>query len=177
MTEPRIPPLPQEEWSDLLRAVLEGTPGGLERPMNIFTTMARHPELFETWVRFGGQLLFQGTLPARDRELAILRTAANSHCEYEWAQHVGLGRASGLTDEEIESARLPLADHEWSDEDALLLGAVDELDASANLGDATWHALSQRYDERQMIEFPMLVGHYKMVAGALNSMRVQVESA
>ena len=174
---PRVEPLPPEEWSDLLRAVLEGTPGGLERPMNIFTTMARHPDLFETWVRFGGQLLFQGTIPARDRELAILRTAANSNCGYEWAQHVPLGLQSGLSQEEIDAVRVPIGDYDWSESDALLLAAVDELDAACNLSDDTWNALSQRWDEKQMIEFPMLVGHYKMVAGALNSLRVQVEPA
>jgi alkylhydroperoxidase family enzyme len=174
---PRIEPLPPEEWSDLLRAVLEGMPGGLERPMNIFTTMARHPDLFDKWVRFGGQLLMGGTIPARERELVILRTATNCNCEYEWAQHVPLGLQAGLTEEEIEAVGLPIGDRDWSDSDALLLRAVDELDASCNLSDDTWNALSKRHDERQMIEFPMLVGHYKMVAGALNSLRVQLESA
>lgn len=173
--KPRIEPLPEEEWSDLLRGVLDGMPGGLERPMNIFTTMARHPDLFDKWVRFGNQLLMRSTIPARERELIILRTATNSNSPYEWAQHVRIGLAAGLTDEEIEAARLPAGDREWSDSDALLLRAVDELDASCNLSDETWDALAERYDERQMIEFPMLVGHYKMVAGALNSLRVQIE--
>jgi alkylhydroperoxidase family enzyme len=172
---PRVEPLPEGEWSDLLRAVLQGMPGGLERPMNIFTTMARHPDLFDKWVRFGGQLLTQGTIPARERELVILRTATNSNCEYEWAQHVRLGLQAGLLEEEIEAVRLPVGDRDWSDSDALLLNAVDELDASSNLSDETWAALSARYDEKQMIEFPFLVGHYKMVAGALNSLRVQIE--
>jgi alkylhydroperoxidase family enzyme len=173
---PRIDPLPPEEWSDLLRRVLEGMPGGLERPRNVFTTMARHPQLFEPWVRFGGQLLTRGTIPARERELVILRTAINSNSEYEWAQHAPLGRQAGLSDEEIEAARLPIADHDWSEADALILRAVDELDASCTLGDDTWNALSARFDQKQMIEFPMLVGHYRMLAGALNSLRVQVES-
>lgn len=83
--EPRIPPLPESEWSELLRAVLSGTPGGTENPLNVFTTLARHPELFETWLRFGGTLLTRGRLPARERELAILRTAHNCQSPYEWA--------------------------------------------------------------------------------------------
>jgi alkylhydroperoxidase family enzyme len=172
---PRIDPLPPDEWSELLRRVLEGMPGGLERPMNVFTTLARHPDLFEAWIRFGGRLLMGGLIPARDRELAILRTAHNCSSPYEWAQHVPLARASGIEDEEIEALRRPLDEHAWADEDRLLLAAADELHSTSNLSDETWGALSRHYDERQLIELPMLVGHYVMLAGALNSLRVQVE--
>jgi 4-carboxymuconolactone decarboxylase len=172
---PRIDPLPPDEWSGLLRAVLGNTPGGVERPMNIFTTLARHPDLFEAWVRFGGQLLRQSSFTPRERELAIMRTANNCHCDYEWAQHVPLARDAGISDEEIAALRRPLDDHPWSGEERLLLGAVDELDVATDIGDDTWRALARRYDERQLIELPMLVGHYRMLAGALNALRVQVE--
>ena len=35
--------------------------------------------------------------------------------------------------------------------------------------------LAARYDERQLIELPMLVGHYHLVAFTLNSLGVQLE--
>lgn len=172
---PRIDPQPPEEWSELLRRVLEGMPGGVERPMNIFTTIARHPDLFDAWIRLGGRLLMGGLIPARDRELAILRTAHNCNSPYEWAQHVPLARASGVEDAEIDALRLALGEHPWPDQDRLLLTAADELHTTSNLSDETWAALSRHYDERQLIELPMLVGHYVMVAGLLNALRVQVE--
>jgi 4-carboxymuconolactone decarboxylase len=49
------------------------------------------------------------------------------------------------------------------------------LHEKACISDATWTALSERYDERQLIELPMLVGHYHMVAFTLNSLGVQRE--
>ena len=70
---PRIEPLPREEWDDVLTRVLEGSSGGTEEPMHIFTTLARAPgDLFRRWLGFGGALL-GGTLPgssARDRHSA-----------------------------------------------------------------------------------------------------------
>ena len=36
-------------------------------------------------------------------------------------------------------------------------------------------ALADNYDEKQLIEVPMLVGHYHMVAFALNSLGVERE--
>jgi 4-carboxymuconolactone decarboxylase len=169
-------PLPPEEWDDTLRGVLSSMPGGLERPMNVFTTLARHPHLFRAWARFGGQLLMRGTLSPRERELAILRTASNSGSAYEWAQHVRIAREAGVDDADIEAAGRSLDQHQWSDADRLLLKAVDELHSTTDLSDETWSRLAERYDERQLIELPMLVGHYRMLAGALNSLRVQVES-
>ena len=60
----RIDPLPEAEWDDLLRRVLSGAPGGTERPVNVFTTLARHPGLFKDWIRLGGRLLAGGTIDA-----------------------------------------------------------------------------------------------------------------
>jgi AhpD family alkylhydroperoxidase len=175
MSEPRFDPLPPDEWSDLLRTVVENTSAGPDRPMNIFTTIARHGELFDSWVRFGSRLLTRGALPARDRELAILRTATNTGSRYEWAQHVRIGRAAGLSDEEIEAAARPLDEHDWGPGERLVLEAADELHRTSDLSDSTWSRLAARYEERQLIEFPLLVGHYVMVAFALNSLRVQIE--
>jgi alkylhydroperoxidase family enzyme len=171
----RIEPLPEPEWDDVLRGVLSAAPGGTERPVNVFTTLARHPELFKDWLRLGARLLAGGTLDPRERELAILRTAHNCGSDYEWAQHVIIGREAGLEPEEVEAAGRPLDDHPWRDGERLVLEAADELHATHTLGDSTWRRLAERYDERQLIELPMLVGHYTMLAYALNALRVQVE--
>ena len=76
----RIPPLPEPEWDEELRAILEVRMRGPDVRLadnNIFTTMARHKELFRAWLPFGGWLLGRGVLPARERELLILRTGYN----------------------------------------------------------------------------------------------------
>lgn len=172
---PRIEPLPEGDWDDLLRRVLEAAPGGEERPANVFTTLARHPKLFRDWIRLGGRLLAGSSFSPRERELAILRTAHNCASDYEWAQHERIGLTSGLDAAEVEAARRPLAEHDWEEGERLVLEVADELHASGTLADATWARLAERYDERQLIELPMLVGHYTMLAYALNSLRVQVE--
>ena len=56
-----------------------------------------------------------------------------------------------------------------------LLHAADELHATSTLSDATWAALAERYDTEQLIELPMLVGHYHLVAMALNSFGVELD--
>jgi 4-carboxymuconolactone decarboxylase len=171
---PRIPPLPESERDDHARELLAQAGGAAAGATNIFTTLVRHPGLFRRWLPFGGKLL-AGKLPARDRELLILRTGWNCRSDYEWAQHVRIARAAGLTDDEIARVRRGPGAEGWSSHDALLLAAADELHHDACLGDTTWAALAEHYDERQLVEVPMLVGHYHLVAFTLNSLGVQVE--
>ena len=171
---PRLTPLPRTEWSDEVRTMIERTPGGETEPLNIFTTLARHPTLVRRWLPFGTMML-TGELPARDRELLILRTAWNCRSAYEWGQHVRIGLAAGVTQDEIDRVPPGPGAPGWSPLDAALLGAADELHADACVSDATWAVLAGRYDERQLIEVPMLVGQYHMVAFTLNSLGVQRE--
>jgi alkylhydroperoxidase family enzyme len=60
--------------------VLGARPPGFDTRLgdnNIFSTLARHRDLFRAWLPFGGALLGGGVLPARERELLILRTGWN----------------------------------------------------------------------------------------------------
>ena len=173
--KPRITPIPETELTAEQRELLAGLggPAADAGALNIFLTLVRHPGLFRRWLPFGGKLL-SGKLPARDRELLILRTALNCDAEYEWAQHVRIGRAAGLTADEIERIKEGAA--AWEGADAFLLRAADELHSTSTIADATWQGLAEAYDERQLIEIPMVVGHYHLVAFTLNSLGVQTET-
>lgn len=174
---PRLPPLSPEGQAPDIAAVLDATRGAGNGPAgatNIFATLAHHPGLLRKWLPFGGKLL-AGKLPPRDRELLILRTGWNTRADYEWHQHVRIARAVGVTDEEIERVQTGSDAPGWSAGDALLLRAADELHADACITDATWAALAERYDDRQLVEVPMLVGHYHMVAFTLNALGVERE--
>ena len=171
---PRIGPLSPDELDDQARELLGGAAAPNATARNIFATLVRHPGLFRRWMPFGGKLL-AGKLPARDRELLILRTAWRCRSEYEWGQHVTIAQAAGLTREEIERVREGAVAAEWTPFESALLWAVDEMHESARIRDETWRLLSSQYDERQLIEVPMLVGHYHMLAFTLNTLGVPLE--
>jgi 4-carboxymuconolactone decarboxylase len=175
---PRIPPLPEAEWDEQLRSILDTRMLGFDVRLgdnNIFNTLARHPALFKAWLPFGGFLLRAGVLPARERELLILRTGYNCGSPYEWGQHVRIAEQLGMTREEVMRVAAGPGDTGWSPEEATLLRAADELHEQARISQETWDALGQRYDERGLIEIAMLVGHYHLVAFALNSLEVQLD--
>jgi uncharacterized protein YceH (UPF0502 family) len=170
---PRLAPLADDGLDEQQRELMQGVvlPGGTQ---NIFRTLVRHPGLFRKWSPFGGKLL-AGKLPARERELAILRVGWLCQAEYEWGQHVPIGKRAGLTDEEI--ARIPggATAAGWSDLDQAILRATDELHDDSCITDATWARLAEEYDEKQLIELVMVVGHYHLVSMTLNTLGIQRE--
>jgi 4-carboxymuconolactone decarboxylase len=172
---PRIPPLPREGREPKTAELLEGLSAFNGMELNIFATLARHPRLLKRWSAFGGVLLYGGALPARERELLILRTGYLCRAPYEWGQHVTIGLASGLTDEEIARVAAGPEAEGWSDGDALLLRATDELHRDSTISDDTWAALASQWDEQQLIELCMVVGQYHLVAMTLNSLGVEPE--
>ena len=114
-----------------------------------------------------------GRLPRADTELLILRVAHNTGCDYEWGHHERLGRQAGLAAVEIDRVREGPHAEGWSTRQATLLTAADELHSARRIGDETWAALRPLLDDEQLIELCMLVGHYEMLAGTLNSLGVE----
>ncbi|MFF0001078.1 carboxymuconolactone decarboxylase family protein [Streptomyces avermitilis] len=175
-TRPRLVPLPEEHWDARTRKLLAGAahdPGG--RIPNIFTTLVRHPDLYEQFMPFGGQLLRRGRLPARLRELLILRTSCNTGARYEWGRHLTLAKAAGVTDADINRITEGPEAAGWTDLERHLIRAADELNSGATLSDATWEALTEHFGDAELIEIVMLVGQYHMVAFFLNATGVALD--
>jgi 4-carboxymuconolactone decarboxylase len=174
----RIPPLPEAQWDEQLRSILDVRVPGVDVRLgdnNIFTTLARHKELFRVWLRFSGWLLGAGVLPPRERELLILRTGYNCGSPYEWGQHVRISERLGIDRETIVRVAQGPDAPGWSQADATLLRAADELHRSSKISQDTWAKLGEHHDERGLIELTMLVGHYHLVAFALNSLEVELD--
>lgn len=133
----------------------------------------RHPGMFKGQMVLGIELAARGTIPPRERELAILRLALLARAPFEWCEHVDIGKAFGVTPEEIERVIDGSSAPGWTEHESAVLRAVEELLADHCIADATWEVLGRTYDEKQMLEFPMLVGSYLMTALQQNSLKIQ----
>ena len=114
------------------------------------------------------------SIPFRDKEILILRTAWLSRGDYIWGRHYVRGKESGLTDEEITRITEGPAAAGWDDFDATLLRAADELHTSRFVSEATWNALSARYSEDQVREVVLIIGDYTQLAMFQNSLGAQL---
>jgi AhpD family alkylhydroperoxidase len=177
----RLPPLPADQWDEATqRSLAPMLPAdGPRDANNALATFAHHPALAKAFLRFNVHLLYSSTLPARIRELAILRVAHRRDCAYEWTHHVDLAKDEGITDDEIAAVQR-YAGEDAGDFDALeraVLTGVDELVEKSELSDQTWAALGERLNDQQRMDFVFTVGCYTLLAMAFNTFGIQLEHA
>lgn len=180
---PRIAPLPPQDYPEGAHALAGGegeivgskwrTDAPLQPLSDHTATLMRHPDLYRPHIAYGVQLSARSLLPARERELLILRTGWLCQAPFEWGEHVLIAKRIGVTSAEIERVTQGPDAPGWDEFERALLRAADELHAEAMISDATWAVLARRLDERQLIELPCLVGHYHLVAFYQNALRMR----
>jgi AhpD family alkylhydroperoxidase len=173
MADPRITPggfaeLGPINWA-LCRLISRaaGTPDA-----HLFSTLGRQRRLFRGWLRFASRMMPGGTLERTDTELVILRVAHLRSCQYELDHHVRLARRAGVDDELV--AKVYAGPHAvgLTERQRALLSAVDSLVRWKDIDDAGWESLRAHYDEHQVIELCLLVGHYDMLATTIATLRI-----
>lgn len=169
---PRIAPLAPDD--PVAQATTVGSDRNDGKPLNIFLTLARNEGVYKAFSKLGTFLLFKGGIPAREREIVILRVGYRAQSEYEFGQHTVIGIDAGLSADEVTRLAAPEIDG-WSDDDAALLRLADELCAFDVVSDDTWQRLTKRWNDEQMMELLVLAGFYRLVSGMLNSVGVPLE--
>ncbi|GAH07835.1 unnamed protein product, partial [marine sediment metagenome] len=153
------------EWDEDARKLIDGFKKISKGPVtNIMATLANYSKLYNRWRVFGNHVLFKSSLPPRDREILILRIGWLCQAEYEWGQHVIIGKRAGLNDEEIIQIIEGPNAKGWDQFDATLLRAVDELYTDSFITDTTWQKLAVKYNEHQLIDLVFTVGQYNLVS-------------
>lgn len=176
----RVAPVEEDQLSDevrefavQLRAAF-GIPENGAIPLSL-RTMLLHPELFKAQMAMG-LALAAGTIPPRERELAILRNAWLCGAPYEWGEHVAIAKnRCGVTREEIERCVEGSGAEGWSEHDRAVLKGVEELHADHALSDETWNTLAKSWTTQQLMEFPVLIGAYIGIALQQNTLRMPLD--
>jgi alkylhydroperoxidase family enzyme len=173
LTKPRIAPVADADLTPEQSEALEAfRPGPV---LNIFRTLVRAPKALGRFNQWGGYVLSRrNDLPAREREIVILRTGYLCKSGYEWTQHVRIGLASGLNDDEIKRLKAG-AEAGWSAADAALIRASDELHNDQFITDATWAGLRAHFSEKACMDVVFTAGQYTQVSMMLNSFGVQLD--
>jgi len=167
-TEPPYPPAIAESLQRIM-------PPGLE-PLVLFRTMAKSPRVFGKM--FAGGLLDKGPLGLRQREIVIDRTTARLGCEYEWGVHVALFAGKvGFGETEIAATMHAAPDAAcWAADEQALLALVDDFVDRRTLSAATWSALTEHFDESQILEAIALVGYYHTISFLCRGLSLPLEA-
>jgi alkylhydroperoxidase family enzyme len=184
---PRIAPVLPADWDAPIHEALTVFPSGRDfvltryqagsvQGMHGLGAIVRHPALAKAFLTFNNHVATASTVSKRVRELLILRIGWLRRSEYEFVQHLILGARAGLSAAELERIQFGPDAPGWSQEDADLLRAVDELHADACIKDETWARLSARFDTAQLLDIIFAVGCYDLLAMVFNTARLPLES-
>jgi 4-carboxymuconolactone decarboxylase len=146
------------------------------RVLNVFKVMGHCPKIGRDFLRLGSAILSKGKLDPQLRELAILRVGDLAQAQYEWRQHVIVGRRVGLTDDKINGL------HDWrncplfSVQERAVLQYTDEVADEIRVADETFEALLAFLTEEQIVELTTAIGYYGMVSRILEALQVELEA-
>jgi len=181
----RVAPLLPGDWDERTLDALGTFPSARDfvlanwqkdpRGVHGLGVMLRHAAATKAFLAFNNHVATASSISKRIRELLILRISWLRRSEYEFVQHIVLGKRAGLTDDEIERLQQGPDAPGWDPVDADLLRAVDELLADARIGDGTWERLSRTFSAEQLIDVIYAVGCYEIAAMMFKSLGAQLE--
>lgn len=198
----RIEPLDLAQAPDDVREALENLPA-----LNIFRTLAHAETAFRPFLRFGGAVLARMSLDPVVRELAILAVAKEAEAEYEWVQHVAIGKAVGVTDAQIAAlAEADACAPEGADErirraaasgdGASGTGAAGSAGAhpftapqqaaielaacvvrGPRISDDLYNCIRAHFSQREIVELLLAIGDYLMLARVMTVLEIDLDEA
>jgi 4-carboxymuconolactone decarboxylase len=177
------PPFRNEDQERLYASITGGPRSGGKGPFALvdetgaltgpFNAMLLQPGLGAALQALGAAVRFQGTLPGRARELAILVVAAHWASGFEQHAHEAAGRLAGLTEEELIAVR----DGEEPDladpAERATVQAARALVRTGDLNDEEYAYAVAQLGEGGVFELTTLVGYYATLALQLRVFRVQ----
>lgn len=179
--EPILPNDMDPEQRSLYAAITEGPRAQGPRHFDLtcedgallgpFNALLLAPLLGSALQDLGAAVRYQSGLTARTREIAILTVAAHWASAFERASHESVGRALGLSAEEmaeIRAARVPALDDPHEQACAhLVRGMVD-----GDVDDQAWATWAHVVGDATIFELTTLVGYYATVALQMRVFRV-----
>ena len=144
--------------------------------LNVFKMMAHAETTFRPLVRLGSAILAQQKLPAKLREMAILRVAHLSPCRYEWVQHVSLAMLMGVTRAQVDAIeRGEIRASCFDEAERSVLDLATELTQGARGSEATFARLREHFSPQEIVELILAIGYYMMVVRLIETTGVDIE--
>lgn len=144
--------------------------------MNILRMLSNaSPAVFEGFNRLSQGLMIRSPLDAQLREIAILRVGYLSNAKYEIYHHEAIGRAVGLSDDQLRAVELGASDPVLSPAQQAVMHFADDVVLHVRAGDATLDEVRKHIDDSALVDLIMVIGCYMMVARLLETTGVEID--
>ncbi len=151
---------------------IKGSRGEVSGP---FSVLLNSPEMARRVAHLGAYIRFESSLSADVTELAILTTAREWNCQYEWTYHEPEGRKAGVREEAIIAVRDRRAPSGLTEDEAVVFNYVLETMRNHKVSHEVYDAAFSRFGARGVADLTATTGYYALLAGALNTFEVEVD--
>jgi 4-carboxymuconolactone decarboxylase len=131
--------------------------GRLETTSNalkVVRLIANSPTVFKPFVSMASALMARASLGAAEREVVILYLAGHRGVPYEWAEHVPMSAAVGISDTQREALAhgMPSDLSLFDDSQRLALTAAGEINEQHSLEPATFERACRLWGEQAALD-------------------------
>ncbi len=169
----RVPMLDIDEAKK--RAAERGIPENMAE-LAVFRIALHQPGVAAALNTMLHELLWNGQLEARLRELIIMRLGWATGSVYEWTQHWRVARLLDIPERDLLAVRdWRNADH-FGPADRAVLAATDDTLERGMISDDTWaECRTALHDDAVLVEMVAAIGNWRLFSALLKSLDVPLE--
>lgn len=105
----------------------------------VLCTFAHHPALANAFSPLNVHILTKNTLPVKQRQIAIMRTAWICKATYMWSSHLRTSVRSGLSPDMYDPIKRGADDPYFTAFESTVIRATEELVADKTISETNWH--------------------------------------
>lgn len=141
---------------------------------NLYRMLLNSPPVAQGWLAYLTAIRQQSGLPARLREMLILRVAVLNQADYEFEQHLPIAVQAGCSPAQLAGLKAgdfaPLGAAERA-----AMAYCDEMTREIRVRDATFAAVRKAYDDKEIVDITATVAAYNMVSRFLEAIQIDHE--
>jgi len=142
------------------------------RISTLYRVLLNSAPLAQGWEAMFTAIRNRASLPARLRELAILRIAMLNGAPYEFDAHVPHALKAGIAEDAIQALREGRIADNMPVLDRLVLELTDTMTRNIEVPDALFERVRGNFDDTQLVELVATVAGYNMVSRFLVALRI-----
>ncbi len=168
----RVPPVvpgSRPELAALEQQILQAR----GRISTLYRVLLNSVPIAQGWEAMLSAVRNRASLPARLRELVILRIAMLNGAPYEFDAHLPHARQAGVPDEAIAALRTGTVAQALEPVDRLVLELADAMTRDIVVPDALYERLKPHFDAQGLVELVATIAAYNMVSRFLVALRIE----
>ena len=143
------------------------------RISTLYAVLLNSAPLTQGWEAMLTAIRNRASLPARLRELIILRIAMLNGAPYEFDAHVPHALKAGVPEQAVSALRQSNLSGLLTELDRLVLELTDAMTRDIEVPDALFDRVRAHFDDTQLVELVATVAAYNMVSRFLVALRIE----